>query len=156
MSNDSTRVVSTYNTPAGWLCVTHDEHHVHRAAFTQIPGHAQPHHAMAQCIANQINSFAKNPQHTFQLPLKPQGTPYQLRVWDALLNIPPGFPLTYGELARLLNSAPRAIGQACKRNPIALFIPCHRIVGQNNLGGYMGRIDLPYKTALLQHEEIKT
>ena len=156
MSNDSTRVVSTYNTPAGWLCVTHDEHHVHRAAFTQTPGHKQPHHAMAQLIANQIDSFARNPQYMFQLPLKPQGTPYQLRVWDALLNIPPGFPLTYGELARLLNSAPRAIGQACKRNPIALFIPCHRIVGQNNLGGYMGRIDLPYKTALLQHEEIKT
>ena len=62
--------------------------------------------------------------------------------------------MTYGELAHQLKSAPRAIGQACKRNPIALFIPCHRVVGQNNLGGFMGRLDLPYKTALLQHEFI--
>ncbi len=154
MSSDLTHVVSTFNTPAGWLCVTHDEHHVHRAIFTQIPGLAQPNHPMAERIANQINAFTNHSQYTFQLPLKPQGTSYQLSVWNALLEIPAGRPLTYGELALKLSSAPRAIGQACKRNPIALFIPCHRIVGQKNLGGYMGRIDLPYKTALLQHEKI--
>ena len=109
---------------------------------------------MAQFILNQLRIFNKNPQHTFQLPLKPQGTLYQLRVWNALLAIPAGHPVTYGDLARVLKSAPRAIGQACKRNPIALFIPCHRVVGQKNLGGYMGHLDLPYKTALLQHEFI--
>lgn len=152
MPHDSTHVISTFNTPAGWLCVTHDEHHVHRAVFTQKPGLEQSNHAMAHIIANQLDEFSKHPQHIFELPIKPQGTPYQLRVWNALRTIPAGLILTYGELARILKSAPRAIGQACKRNPIALFIPCHRVVGPNSLGGYMGRIDLPYKTALLKHE----
>jgi len=70
-----------------------------------------------------------------------------------LLVIPAGRTTTYGDLANKLQSSPRAIGQACKKNPLAIFIPCHRVVGKNNCGGYMGREDaLPYKLALLQHE----
>ncbi len=104
-------------------------------------------------IANEIDAYFHNPHHRFQLALKPQGTIYQQRVWNELLVIPIGRTVTYGELANTLQSGPRAVGQACKKNPIALFIPCHRVVGKANQGGYMGRASaLHYKIALLKHE----
>lgn len=145
-------VVSTFKTPAGWLEVEYDEHYIYRATFTNmITTEAQG--PLGNLIAEQLDAYLHNPHHRFQLPLKPLGSPYQQQVWNALLVIPVGRTLTYGELATKLQSSPRAIGQACKKNPLALFIPCHRVVGKNNQGGYMGREDaLPYKTALLKHE----
>lgn len=159
---NSTQIITTFSTPAGDLNVVYDEHAIYRATFDTTPttpvvpqSTASDNH-MTKCILNELHAFQENPKHRFKLPIQPTGTPYQLKVWAALLNIPPGYPKTYGELAAQLNSAPRAIGQACKRNPIALFIPCHRIVGQHHIGGYMGRTDLPYKNALLQHEQKNT
>lgn len=145
-------IVSTFKTPAGWLEVAYDEHYIYRATFTEtISNEAQG--PLGALIADQLNAYLHNPHHRFQLPLKPLGSPYQQQVWNALLVIPVGRTLTYGELATKLQSSPRAIGQACKKNPLALFIPCHRVVGKNDQGGYMGCVDaLPYKLALLKHE----
>ena len=146
-------IVTSFQTPAGWLEVEYDEHYAHRASFTDLPGLNSSHTALSETIAREISSYFDNPHHRFILPLKPQGTLYQQQVWNALLVIPVGRTITYGELAKSLQSSPRAIGQACKNNPLALFIPCHRVVGKNNQGGYMGRADaLCYKTNLLQHE----
>lgn len=83
------------------------------------------------------------------------GTAFQRRVWRALQAIPPGHTRTYGALATELGTAARAIGGACRSNPCALFIPCHRVVAKGGAGGFMGarggaRIDL--KAALLRHE----
>jgi len=81
------------------------------------------------------------------------GTPFQQRVWQAVHAISCGEVRTYGELAQELNTSSRAIGQACKKNPIALFIPCHRVVAANGVGGYMGKqhcVDI--KQWLLRHE----
>ena len=135
--------------------MAYDEHYVYRAIFTDIS--SQAHHEttgpIGDLIATQIKAYIDDAHYRFQLPLKPLGSTYQQRVWNALLVIPVGRTLSYGELATLLQSSPRAIGQACKKNPLALFIPCHRVVGKNNQGGYMGRVDaLRYKLALLQHE----
>lgn len=71
-------------------------------------------------------------------PLQPGGTAYEQRVWTALRNIPYGQTLTYGELSRRLipASSPRAVGQAVGRNPLFLFIPCHRVVAAHHLGGF--------------------
>lgn len=71
-------------------------------------------------------------------PLQPGGTVYEQRVWTALRNIPYGQTLTYGELSRRLipASSPRAVGQAVGRNPLFLFIPCHRVVAAHHLGGF--------------------
>jgi methylated-DNA-[protein]-cysteine S-methyltransferase len=113
----------------------------------------QPKSFLGDLVANEISAYCNNPHHRFQLPLKPLGSNYQLKVWSALLVIPVGRTLTYGELALSIQSSPRAIGQACKSNPLALFIPCHRVVGKNNNGGYMGQASaLKYKLALLEHE----
>jgi methylated-DNA-[protein]-cysteine S-methyltransferase len=89
----------------------------------------------------------------FTPPLSLQGTPFQRRVWEALLAIPYGQTVTYGELAHQLGCrSAQAIGGAVGRNPIAIIVPCHRIVGTNgSLTGYAGGLDR--KRALLQLEQ---
>ncbi len=101
-------------------------------------------------------------QHYFSAPhshpateLLPRGTPFQQRVWQALRDIPPGLPCTYGELARRLGSSARAVAGACRANPVPLLIPCHRVVAAHGAGGYMGATEgepLRLKNWLLNHE----
>ena len=89
----------------------------------------------------------------FDLPLAPEGTPFQRKVWDALLEIPAGATATYGEIAARIGKphAARAVGMANHDNPIAIIIPCHRVIGANKkLTGYGG--GLPMKAWLLAHE----
>jgi methylated-DNA-[protein]-cysteine S-methyltransferase len=149
-------IISVFNTPIGDLEVMHDEQHIHNAIFKREASRTTKPTAFCNAVAQELDSYFSNPLHRFQLALKPHGTPYQQRVWNELLVIPVGRTLSYGELAHRLQSSPRAIGQACKNNPIALFIPCHRVVGKHNVGGYMGESQaLPYKLALLDHEGIK-
>ena len=73
-------------------------------------------------------------------PLAPHGTDFQKRVWQQLLKVPPGRTISYGELAKALHCpSPRAVGQAVGRNPIAILIPCHRVIGAGKKpGGYAG------------------
>ncbi|KTD55372.1 methylated-DNA--[protein]-cysteine S-methyltransferase [Legionella quateirensis] len=144
--------MSIFTTPWGRLEVAHDEHFVFNASFTQKSG-SPANTNLAHVIGEELEAYYADPHHRFHLQLKPKGSLYQLNVWNALLVIPVGRTLTYGELAIKLQSSPRAIGQACKRNPLALFIPCHRVVGKDNLGGYMGNPEsISYKEALLAHE----
>ena len=90
---------------------------------------------------------------TFDLPLAPRGTPFQQRVWAELRRIPHGATISYGELARRVGEprASRAVGAANGRNPIAIVVPCHRVVGADgSLTGYAGGLDR--KRWLLHHE----
>ena len=94
-------------------------------------------------------------RRTFDLPLKPQGTPFQKKVWSALADIPYGQTITYGELARRVGcpKGSRAVGQANHRNPLPILLPCHRVVGANGtLTGYGGGLEL--KEWLLRLEGI--
>lgn len=94
-------------------------------------------------------------RRTFDLPLKPQGTPFQQKVWSALADIPYGQTITYGELARRVGcpKGSRAVGQANHRNPLPILLPCHRVVGANGtLTGYGGGLEL--KEWLLRLEGI--
>lgn len=106
-------------------------------------------------VIKQIERYFKKAQ-SFELPFVIQlGTPFQQRVWQALLAIPLGQTRTYGELAKKLKTSARAIGMACRTNPIALIVPCHRVVAANDLGGFGGRRDgkpLRVKQWLLAHE----
>jgi methylated-DNA-[protein]-cysteine S-methyltransferase len=106
-------------------------------------------------LADQLDAYWRNPTHEFDLLFVPTGTPFQLRVWHALLTIPSGQPTTYGALAKQLGTAARAVGQACGSNPLPILIPCHRVVAANGLGGFMhasSGAPLGVKTWLLQHE----
>jgi methylated-DNA-[protein]-cysteine S-methyltransferase len=98
-----------------------------------------PADAVAERAVRELARYLDDPAWRFTVPLAPRGTPFQRRVWDAILAIPAGESRTYGELARKLVTAARAVGQACGANPIALIIPCHRVVGSlGALGGFMG------------------
>ena len=109
----------------------------------------------AKHVANELEHYTRNPEHVFDLLFVPSGTPFQLRIWRALLAIPAGQTLTYGALAAQLKTAPRAVGQACGANPLPLVIPCHRVVSANGLGGFMHATSgapLDIKAWLLRHE----
>ena len=106
----------------------------------------------ARQLARELDAYWHNPAHPFDLLCVPQGTPFQLRVWRALMAIPAGRPITYGALAKQLGTAARAVGQACASNPLPILIPCHRVVGQDgSLTGYVG--GLPVKQYLLELEK---
>lgn len=102
--------------------------------------------------------FAGETESVPDLPLKPEGTVFQKRVWEILLTIPRGEVRTYGDIARQLaaemgkeNMSAQAVGQAVGRNPISIIIPCHRCVGAGGrLTGYAW--GLPMKQWLLRHE----
>jgi methylated-DNA-[protein]-cysteine S-methyltransferase len=121
-------------------------------AGTPVSGQVDP---RTRHLADQLDAYWRNPAHEFDLLCVPAGTPFQLRIWHALLTIPPGQPTTYGALAKRLGSAPRAVGQACGANPLPILIPCHRVVAANGLGGFMhasSGMPLDVKTWLLAHE----
>lgn len=109
----------------------------------------------ARLLADELDAYWANPAHRFDLPHVARGTAFQMRVWQALMAIPPGAPLTYGAIARQLGSAARAVGQACGANPLPILIPCHRVVAVSGLGGFMHAArgaPLDVKTWLLAHE----
>lgn len=103
----------------------------------------------------QVQAYSQHQLRSFDLNLKPKGTEFQKEVWKALSQIPYGETRTYQEIARIINrpKAVRAVGQACKRNPIGVIVPCHRVVGVKGLTGYYGGLDL--KAKLLEFEKIK-
>lgn len=97
--------------------------------------------------------FAGQAPDPWALSLRPAGTAFQRRVWEALRRIPYGAMRSYGDLARELGTSPRAVGAAAGRNPISILIPCHRLMGADgNLTGYAG--GLAVKEALLRLEGV--
>lgn len=105
--------------------------------------------------ARQLLDYLAGRRRVFDLPLRPAGTPFQRRVWAALSAIPWGETRTYGQIARAIGAptAARAVGQANHRNPIPIFIPCHRVIGAGGaLTGYGGGLEL--KRILLELEGI--
>jgi methylated-DNA-[protein]-cysteine S-methyltransferase len=94
--------------------------------------------AFGRQVTAQLEQFFANPGHRFTLVLEMQGTAFQRRVWEALTRIPAGETLTYGELAARLHSGARAVGNACRHNPVSIIVPCHRVVSATGIGGYSG------------------
>ncbi len=114
--------------------------------------------ALMQRVVEQIAGYCQSPQWKFDLPVKLQGTEFQQRVWRALQAIPPGQVKTYGDLAKELKTSPRAVGNACRQNPVPLIIPCHRVVAKQGLGGFGGVTHgqvLAIKQQLLHHEGVE-
>jgi methylated-DNA-[protein]-cysteine S-methyltransferase len=110
--------------------------------------------SMLERAAAQLAEYFAGARLDFTLPLAPEGTPFQQRVWHALTQIPFGQTQSYGALAAAIGkpSASRAVGAANGQNPIAIVLPCHRVIGANgSLTGYGG--GLPAKRWLLGHEQ---
>lgn len=114
-----------------------------------------PRTASAKRVCRQLQSYFTNPLLSFRLSLKPSGTAFQQRVWRALQRIPAGETRSYGALARKLATSARAVGNACRANPIPIVIPCHRVMASDGAGGFMGKRSgsaLRLKHWLLRHE----
>lgn len=123
--------------PFGAMGVRVDDDVIAELVFLEPGVQAQaPTDALSREACSQIAAFLEDPRHVFDLPLKPVGTDFQRRVWRAISAVPSGSTRRYGDLARELGSAARAIGQACGANAFPLVIPCHRIVSSNGLGGF--------------------
>ncbi len=102
----------------------------------------------------ELQEYLNGTRITFDLPLAPYGTPFQQRVWNVLRSIPYGETMYYAQVAALAGNpkASRAVGMANHNNPIAIFIPCHRVIGKNgSLTGFGGGLDI--KRALLDLEQ---
>ena len=112
-----------------------------------------PAHPMLLRTEKELNEYFSHKRKAFTVPLDMRGTYFQKQVWEALLGIPFGETRTYGQLANQLGNpkATRAVGAANGRNPIAIIVPCHRVIGADgSLTGYGG--GLPTKRWLLDHE----
>jgi methylated-DNA-[protein]-cysteine S-methyltransferase len=139
IAGDGAALVAT-RLPGQW---SHDDVPV---AWVHEPG------AMA-AATTQLDEYFAGTRRRFELSFAPQGTAFQRRVWDALCDIPFAETASYGKVAAAIGqpTASRAVGMANNRNPIALFIPCHRVIGADgSLTGYGGGIEM--KAWLLEHE----
>lgn len=107
-------------------------------------------------VATELDAYYADPTHRFDLPLAPHGTAFRQKVWQALMHIHAGQTRSYGEVAREIGSAARAVGQAVGDNPIPIIIPCHRVIAANGgLGGFMHSrtgYSQDIKRWLLRHE----
>lgn len=115
---------------------------------------AQQETPLIQEAFRQVTEYLQGHRHIFELPLAPKGTPFQQSVWQALLSIPYGETRSYKQIAAQVNSpkAMRAVGMANHNNPIAIIIPCHRVIGASGkLVGYAGGLGL--KAKLLELEQ---
>lgn len=116
----------------------------------------KPKDALAKDAVMQIEAYLQNPRHVFDLPLAPKGTLFQKKVWEQIAQIPLGMAQSYGQVAKKIHSAPRAVGGACGANPYPLIVPCHRVVSATGIGGFAHQDEEGYhrniKTWLLRHE----
>jgi methylated-DNA-[protein]-cysteine S-methyltransferase len=110
-----------------------------------------PNGEILENVVNQINQYFLCPSFKFNLPYQLQGTPFQNKVWQALSKLPIQKTVSYGVLAKKLKTGARAIGNACRSNPLPILIPCHRVIAKSSLGGYKGK-EMAIKKWLLNHE----
>jgi methylated-DNA-[protein]-cysteine S-methyltransferase len=139
--------------PVGTLTLVEEEGTLVGLHFGSYPAERRSTPFLERAAA-QLREYFAGERESFDLPLKPQGTAFQRAVWGALGRIPFGQTVSYAHIAQAIGkpSAVRAVGAANGSNPIALIIPCHRVIGANgSLTGYGG--GLPRKQWLLAHEQ---
>lgn len=140
-------------TPAGPLLLVERGGELAEARFAKPGDSADDDSVLLRRTKNQVEEYFSGRRHHFDLPLAPAATLFQDKVRRAMLAIPYGQTRSYGELAHSAGGAPRAIGQACGANPLPIFVPCHRVVAANGLGGYSGGAGLVTKQLLLTLEQ---
>jgi len=143
----------SFNTPLGSLTVSEDAGYI--VALDWGWGRDNHETPLLREARAQVNAYFDKTLFVFDLPINPDGTAYQKRVWEEIRRIPYGTTASYGGIAQALTSGPRAVGGACGRNPIPLIVPCHRILAsQGRIGGYSAIDGLDTKRALLALEGI--
>jgi len=143
------------DSPVGRLTLTCGEGCITGLHFGETPRGERAETALSREAARQLAEYFAGTRRDFDLPLKPEGTPFQRAVWEALRTIPYGQTRSYADIAAQVGNPKgcRAVGMANHRNPIAILIPCHRVVGKNGaLTGYAGGLDVKEKLLSLEKE----
>ncbi len=147
--------ITYFKSPIGYLKIVGEEDAIKRVSFVEGEERSTEGKismAMFHCL-RQLEEYFEGKRETFDLPLSPEGTTFQKQVWDTLKEIPFGVTTSYAKQAKKLGDLKkiRAVGTANGKNPIAIIIPCHRVIGSNgSLTGYAGGLDK--KEWLLKHE----
>ena len=143
----------TYHTPIGKICIAEDDGLITHISYKQL-NFAIKETPLIKKTYNELNEYFAGTRKIFDIPIKLNGTPFQIKVWEALKNITYGKTASYKDIAKTIGNekACRAVGMANNKNPIIIIIPCHRIIGSNgNLTGYAG--GLAIKNKLLELEK---
>jgi len=142
-----------YKTPLGPLSLCEENDFLISASFSETQAETSPTPVLLQAV-RELDEYFVGKRERFDVPLNPVGTSFQRKVWAELQRIPFGSTVSYGELARRIGqpNASRAVGMANHRNPLAIFIPCHRVIGSDgSLTGYAGGVEV--KRFLLELEQ---
>jgi methylated-DNA-[protein]-cysteine S-methyltransferase len=159
----STTFYTQIESPVGPLLLAADEAGLREILFVNGRHRAQPEPSWKQDRAplektiRQLHAYFAGELEDFDLPLAPEGTPFQLGVWRRLCDIPYGQTISYGELASRIGNpkASRAVGLANGSNPIPIVIPCHRVIGSNGkLTGYGGGLPIKEKLLALERRQL--
>jgi methylated-DNA-[protein]-cysteine S-methyltransferase len=160
----STPCYSQLESPVGPLTLVADESGLRQIVFTNAhragatnPSWRKDDEPLREVI-HQLQAYFAGELQEFTQSLAPQGTPFQLEVWERLCKIPYGETISYGELARRIGNpkACRAVGLANGSNPIPIIIPCHRVIGSNGkLTGYGGGLPIKEKLLALEQRQLK-
>ena len=134
-----------YDSPVGKLIIGEENGSITRVTWTQLPKeYLQEETELISECRNQLGEYFARKRKTFDLPLAPKGTAFQQKVWSALQEIPYGEVCTYKDIAVAIGNSKgcQAVGGANGKNPIAIIIPCHRVIGKNGkLVGYAGGME---------------
>lgn len=144
MADLANKAVLYYESPIGMMGIYGDDAGISEISFENERIHTASGHGVPDCLtecASQLQEYFSKKRTTFSLKLAPTGTEFQRTVWNALLNVPFGKTWSYLQLAKSLGDANliRAVGGANGKNPIAIVVPCHRIIGNDGkMVGYAG------------------
>lgn len=146
----------SFQSPLGWILVEIENDCISRIDFRESPSENEGKHALFLECEKQLQAYFNGELEKFNLPIRTSGTPFQISVWEELKKIPFGTTVSYLAIAKGLNNekAVRAVGQAIGKNPIAIVIPCHRVIGKNKaLTGFAGGLDRKRKLLQLENFE---
>ncbi|MDP5189388.1 methylated-DNA--[protein]-cysteine S-methyltransferase [Rheinheimera baltica] len=141
------------SSPLGHIKITANADGITEIMFSSATEHGTP-SRFTELAAIQLQAYFAGTLQQFTLPLAASGTLFQQHVWQTLCEVPFGMTCSYADIARRIgnNNAVRAVGSANGRNPIAIVVPCHRVIGANGtLTGYAGGLEK--KAWLLKHEQ---
>ena len=151
-----------YHSTVGYLTIISDNHYIRKISFGKqelLSGYVEcSHHPLLLKAEQQLIEYLDGKRMEFDLPYQVCGTEFQKSVWTALENIPYGAVKTYGMIAKEVHApkASRAVGGACHNNPIAIIIPCHRVVGSNgNMTGFAAGINIKERLLKLEQQNCR-
>lgn len=157
---NNTHSYFVYDTPISKLTISTNGEAVTSVGFGEFCMHSKFQPAeLTDRAAAQINEYLTGKRLYFDIPIQTEGTPFQRLVWNALINIPYGKTASYKQIAMMIgnSNASRAVGMANNKNPIAIIIPCHRVIGSDgSLVGYASGLHIKQHLLVLEKSNIKT